>query len=224
MTFAGPLEGPRAPLFLSVAVALAVSPLQAQSVDQADLQRCAEMSTEQRRLACFESLVEDVPVAPVVEGVPGETSPAPPVYDTAPAVAAQPSAIAAVPTSSVTAPASAMPAPAAMTSADDAPTPNRAPSPTGSTADDFGAEYVEAPARVAKAETLAATVRSVTKDRYKRLTFEFANGQVWRQTEGRHFPYPKGDDFEVVITRGMLGDYQLRVGGEGRMTRIQRIK
>jgi hypothetical protein len=226
MAFARPLEGLRAPLFLSVAAAFAVGPVRAQLVDQADLRHCAEMSTESRRLACFESLVDAAPPMPVVEEVPVaepvpapvEKSPAAPVSDVMPGVTEQTGTVA----QAAVLPAVVAKKTVAAASASGSPPPSTT-SPTAAAAD-FGAEHIEAPAEAARPEALAATVRSVKKDRYKRLQFEFANGQVWRQTEARHFPYPKGEPFDAVITRGMLGDYQLRVGGEGRMTRIQRLK
>ena len=89
---------------------------------------------------------------------------------------------------------------------------------------DFGREYVEDDEEEDDRQDVTATVNEVSPDRYKRLHFYFANGQVWRQLEARRFQYPKNEPFDVVISRGVLGDYQLRVGGKGRMTRIKRIK
>ena len=87
---------------------------------------------------------------------------------------------------------------------------------------DLGREYVERDD--SDREDVAAVIDEVDKDRYGRLIFRFSNGQVWRQMEARRFQYPKDGPFEVVIGRGMLGDYQLRVEGKGRMTRIVRIQ
>lgn len=89
--------------------------------------------------------------------------------------------------------------------------------------DAFGREHV---ANVADEpeERVTATVTNVTRDYTKRLVFQFENGQVWRQQEARRFQYPKDRAFNVVIARGVFGDYQLRVNGEGRMTRIKRLQ
>jgi len=50
------------------------------------------------------------------------------------------------------------------------------------------------------------------------------NGQVWRQNEARHYSYPKNREFEVNITRGMMGEYRMRIGDNSRMVRIRRVK
>ena len=93
----------------------------------------------------------------------------------------------------------------------------------GTLSDDFGREHV---ANVADEpeERVTATVTNVTRDYTKRLVFQFENGQVWRQQEARRFQYPKDGAFDVEIARGVFGDYQLRVNGEGRMTRIKRLQ
>ena len=69
-----------------------------------------------------------------------------------------------------------------------------------------------------------ATVTEVTTAGYKTLYFHLANGQVWRQIEPRRFSYPKNGDFDVNITRGMMGDYRLRIGDKGRMVAIRRVE
>ena len=158
------------------------------------------MSTAERKLACFESLLDGPRPAAVAE--------APPVAE-APAAAVAPTA-AVAPAVEETAPAA--PAAAAKTA-------------TPQPGSDFGREYVEDDEEEEDdRQDVTATVNEVSPDRYKRLHFYFANGQVWRQLEARRFQYPKNEPFDVVISRGVLGDYQLRVGGEGRMTRIKRIK
>lgn len=203
MSHARRLEGPRAPLFITLAIAtgFAGAPLHAQSVDRADLQRCADMSTAERKLACFESLLDNPPSAAVLPAAP------PPPADAVPALEK---------------------AAAATTEPVQDPVTESAPEPltTAQPADDFGDEYVKESAEDDddQREDVTATVNKVTLDRYKRLRFEFANGQVWRQLEARRFPYPNDEPFDVVISRGVFGDYQLRVGGEGRMTRIKRLK
>ena len=71
---------------------------------------------------------------------------------------------------------------------------------------------------------LRATVVEVSKGRHGLLYFRLNNDQVWRQNEARHYSYPKGTEFDVNITRGMMGDYRMRIGDNGRMVRIRRVK
>lgn len=202
------LEGPRAPLFLLAAV-FACGAAAAEDVAREDLARCAAMSTDARKLACFEALMAEdarssgaepaaepaaAPVEMRVQEAPDEPPPAP-----VPAAAA---------------PAASAPAPEAIATDADA----------GVAAEEFGSEYLRDEDAEKEDEKLTATVNEVKTDRTNRLIFHFANGQVWRQLEPRRFQYPRREAFDVVISRGMLGDYQLRVGGEGRMTRIKRLQ
>lgn len=285
------LEGPSAPPFFSVVCALLWATVaSAQSVDRADLEACAAMSTDARKLACFESLLEE-PEAPAVESAADESAAeesemAPPqraqqivVPDdgsqdaastvAAPATDAADTQLAATGSDvdsrveatmeqgevSASAATTAEPGlssgqaaassvrgatkstasatlamPAARRSADSAPgSPAVHPDPTDSASatamlsDDFGREHVANQESEAE-ERVTATVTDVTSDYTKRLVFHFENGQVWRQQEARRFQYPKNRSFDVEIARGVFGDYQLRVGGEGRMTRIKRLQ
>ena len=206
------LEGLRAPLFFAALGGLCLAPLStatAQPVDREDLALCAAMSTEARKLACFESLLTEQPAD--AGAAAAEVAPAPPAVDAAPPVTPTPE----------TAP-TREPASIAEPAATAAPPPPSEPEP----AEEFGSEYVkeEKEKEAERKKTVSATVNEVTTDRVNRLVFHFANGQVWRQLEARRFQYPKKTAFDVVIGRGVLGDYQLRVGGEGRMTRIKRLK
>lgn len=74
-------------------------------------------------------------------------------------------------------------------------------------------------------EVTIATVTRVERARGRNLLyFEFENGDVWRQMEPGFIHYPKDGPFEVHIRQGVMGEHQLRVGGEGRMTRIVRVR
>ena len=42
--------------------------------------------------------------------------------------------------------------------------------------------------------------------------------------EARHYQYPKDREFDINITRGIMGDYRMRIGDNGRMVRIRRVK
>lgn len=73
-------------------------------------------------------------------------------------------------------------------------------------------------------EVVHATVVDVTKARYGELIFHLDNGQVWRQQEKRHFPYPRNEAFDVTISTGMMGEYRLQVEGAGRRATIRRVR
>lgn len=162
------------------------------------------MSTDAGKLACFEGLAARYP----------DDRPA-----AAPAMKEQPAPVESQPAERERPPASVAAAtiPGAEVASDSNQTLVQAADVEA--ADDFGREEQRS-----KPEALSATVSEVSADRLRRLVFQFENGQVWRQQEPRHFPYPRNEPFDVVISRGLLGDYQLRVGGEGRMTRVRRLK
>jgi hypothetical protein len=93
--------------------------------------------------------------------------------------------------------------------------------------DEFGQEYLEKTDEQKEKENdedLRATVVDVSKGRHDILYFHLDNGQVWRQNEARHYSYPKNNEFDVTISRGMMGDYRMRIGDNGRMVRVRRIK
>lgn len=91
-------------------------------------------------------------------------------------------------------------------------------------AEDFGREQLAAPDMEEEQAVLRATVIDVSQGSRKNLYFHLANGQVWRQIEARRFQYPKKGEFEVSISQGMMGDYRLRIGDNGRMVRIRRVQ
>jgi hypothetical protein len=64
----------------------------------------------------------------------------------------------------------------------------------------------------------------VTKTYHGELVFHLDNGQVWAQMEKRYYPYPRNRQFDVVISTGMLNEYQLQVGGAGRKVTVRRVK
>lgn len=106
-----------------------------------------------------------------------------------------------------------------QSAAEIAPTVSNTPS-----AEDFGREQLAAPDMEEKQAVLRATVIDVSQGSRKNLYFHMANGQVWRQIESRRFQYPKNEEFEVSISQGMMGDYRLRIGDNGRMVRIRRVQ
>lgn len=91
---------------------------------------------------------------------------------------------------------------------------------------DLGEEYLDRDEDPDPADPfpLVAVVDEVTQSRSGRLYFHFSNGQVWRQNEPRRFRYPRDAEFEAIISKGMMGDYRLRIGETGPMTRIERVE
>ena len=91
--------------------------------------------------------------------------------------------------------------------------------------DDLGREHLdEEKGDEGKKTVVGATVTRVVRGGYDVLYFHLTNGQVWRQVEARRFSYPRGEEFDVNISTGMIGDYQLRLDSGGPMTRIRRIQ
>lgn len=218
MTRARRSEGPRAPLFFSatcVFLLLSAVPAWSQSVDVSALELCAGLATLELKLACFEAIIaadktpqipEAGAVATPVADLPA--APADVVPEMAPAVDATPAVAATVVATPESSPAVAATSAATVTAVADS---------------DFGQEHLDLPEEK-EDEIFRARVTNVTKDHYKVLYFHLDNGHVWRQMEARHFEYPKNGEFDINITRGMMGDYRLRIGDNGRMVRIRRVQ
>jgi hypothetical protein len=92
------------------------------------------------------------------------------------------------------------------------------------TADNFGSEQLGHKDSQDDEAAITAMVAEVSRGRNKILYFHFANGQIWRQIEGRRFRYPEDGEFEVIITTGMMGEYRLRLDEKSPMTRIRRVQ
>ena len=73
-------------------------------------------------------------------------------------------------------------------------------------------------------DDIGATVTEVSEGPRGNLLFHLENGQVWRQIEARYVPLPADAPFPVRISRGLFGEYRLRVDGEGRLVRIRRVQ
>lgn len=244
-------EGPRAPLFrLAIPILLAAGSAAGQTVDIEELRRCSALAASEQQLACFERLADaDRPAGAPVENPPapaagdpaadGAVTGALPVQDApAPQVEKPP---APAETESGQEPIRALapglevdpypgPAPGIEAAAAPAPAlegeaePAGAAEPAAEPGDEFGRRYIDEPEDDGEPEVVTATINEVSEGRHRTLYFHFANGQLWRQMEPGYFAYPKDGSFEVEIRQGMMGDYQMRVGGKGRMTRIVRVR
>lgn len=71
---------------------------------------------------------------------------------------------------------------------------------------------------------LTVNVIAVTEGNFGHLYFHLDGGAVWRQNESRYLSYPQATPFSVEISRGMMGDYQLRIEGKGRRIRVIRVE
>jgi hypothetical protein len=272
MTKARRTEGPCAPLFYSAAATLLLcgKVSTAQTVDLSELEHCAGLATQDRKLACFEAIItgskapdtlepeaidlpgseppvaeiEAVPEAqPPTEAMPQDAPAVDVATDSTPVAVAASSAAVVVETEP---PAEVMPQDEPVIDAAPDSTPvavATTPAAVAATAEpavatvptttepsassQLGAEHLDRPATEEandEEEVFYATVTEVAKGRNKILYFRFDNGQVWRQLEARTLTYPKSGDFDVQITRGMMGDYRMRIGDNGRMVRIRRVK
>jgi hypothetical protein len=247
MTKGRRLEGPRAPLFYSAAATLLLCGkiATAQTVDLSAMEDCAVLETPELQLSCFNAIIADnktpdtrqdeavakpesespaaeiatVPeTQPPVEIDPQEAPPVEAVTDTAPSVEATTAVAVAVTTRPPAPEPSTVPEPSPAAAV---------PTPEPVAANEAGQEHLQRAEKKAKEEDdkiLHATVIEVSEGRNDILYFHFANGQVWRQNEARTLTYPKRGEFDIVITRGMMGDYRMRIGDNGRMVRIRRVQ
>jgi hypothetical protein len=223
-------EGPRAPLFyLGVVVLLAIIDIAAaQAVEQSDLELCARQETAELKLACFEVLtnVESKHAGPTADVAPEP----PPESDAAEKALITTGAAVGVAASDVESVAPA-PAPTAEEELADVGDKARADATVVDRAvaeemrvDELGREHLDEKNVGKEDADVRVTVREVVKGSYDVLYFHFTNGQIWRQTESRRFNYPRKGEFEVVVSRGMMGDYRLRVAGNSPMTPIRRLQ
>jgi len=235
-------EGPCAPLFcLGVVILLAASGTAAQTVEQSDLERCASLATSELKLACFEALT-------AIEGGDAEpaanTTPQPqPDFTLTEKTLTSAAAAAGVAGSDAGLVAPAQAAAASDVRADVTDDTGRALTDEEQVdvadelgrelpdeeqvelVDEIGREHLDEKKVDKEEETvIRATVSEVVKGSFDVLYFHFTNGQVWRQVESRRFRYPRAGEFEVIISRGMMGDYRLRLDENNPMTRIRRIR
>jgi len=250
MTKARRIEGPCAPLFYLVATLLLLSAkiTVAQSVDLSSLEICANLETPELKLACFEAIinagnlpeeqVSEIAVAGAPENAPAATKPEIAVaaapeneavaVEPAVAIAAAPEneAVEVEPAVAIAGAPGNLPAAVEPESAGHSQAATEAAAVVSATTsdDDFGREQLATADQEEEKEVIKATVIDVTQGSSKLLYFHLANGHVWRQIEPRRLQYPKSDDFEVSIARGVMGEYRMRIGDNGRMVRIRRVE
>ena len=62
------------------------------------------------------------------------------------------------------------------------------------------------------------------KSKQELWVFEFENGQAWQQIEARYLSVPKDLPAAVIISQGVLGSYDLRIGETGRTIKVKRLR
>jgi len=62
------------------------------------------------------------------------------------------------------------------------------------------------------------------KSKQELWVFEFENGQAWQQIEARYLSVPKDLPAAVIISQGVLGSYDLRIGETGRAIKVKRLR
>lgn len=223
-------EGPRAPLFYCAVVLACGSIAQAQTVDISRLEQCAKLDAADAKLACFEAIAAESQVAAEAAPEFAEESSREPTAEPATDsdVSLEPGPPANAPQESSSRQAASVSA--AESPAIQAPVEEPVPIPAGADAapaatgdGSFGGEYLES-VEASRSKTMSAAVVDVTTTGYGELVFHLDNGQVWAQLEKRYFPYPRNQQFDIQISVGVLGEYQLQVGGTGRKVTVKRVK
>lgn len=62
------------------------------------------------------------------------------------------------------------------------------------------------------------------RDRKKRWTFEFENGEIWRQTEARYLPQPEEYPSLVTISEGVFGSHDLESDYIAKTVKVRRLR
>lgn len=165
---------------------------------QPDLQACAVIESSQQRLSCFDELAR-------VEQQQAADEFARPKATTAAQRAPLPSVTAEQARASMGA--------------------ERIQTPSSSELKSVATE--QAPSKSAKQQAkdgIVFTVQRSKKDGVRRQLFYMEDGQIWRELEPSRLRFPKKQSFKVVIDRGSMGDYRLKIDGKGLRTRVVRLK
>jgi len=155
---------------------------------------------------------------------PGELAATPPIAAASVTAAATASMISATPSEAVSAAADSAPL-ATYNTAEPAAT-------TAAAEENFGLEDANARAAKQKEEvekkeeirSIQATIVNAWPTVDGRFEVRLDNGQVWRETEGtRRMRLPK-EGSSVVISKGRLGSYRMKIGNDNRLAAVRRTK
>lgn len=197
---------------LSLLAVLASAGAAAQS--PADIERCAGISADAERLACYDKLFAHRKE---------QASPAPEKPGTAPAAAGAAAA------ASTATKAEAAAGAATSTAAKTAPAPAPSATVASKTADDFGLDgrtpkaAKEEEKKPEPPDEMTARVASVATKGGGQYVLTLDNGQVWEQQHPDwHLAFKPGD--EIIIRRGTFKSYRLQLKGNNRYAAVTRIR
>ncbi len=185
--------------FLMFCALFFVSTASAEQVARDQLVQCLAISDEAERLACFERVTR-----PLVPGDENNDAP-----EAEPVAAEEPK---------TDPPAVKQVVKQANEPGKTAPRTDVQPTPG------LGAEQLPDARRAPREEKALATVVRVRKGNLGHLFFHLADGSVWRQNEARYYSYPRNREFPIEISKGVMGEYQLRVDGKGPRVRVRRVE
>lgn len=197
-----------------------VSQLDRQAI--ADTVSCREIASDADRLACLDNASEALARTLIVrESADGAREP----YEARGDDAGKTAALAS---------ASSIADPEADPVADPIAGPDASPeAPAAGQLDDeaaFGAERLVARAKAKdenRRRAISAQIAEIVVDPFEKLTVTLDNGQVWRQlaSDERIVRFSRDTDvYTAEISRGVFGNYFLKIVENGRVIRVRRIR
>lgn len=165
---------------------------------------CKQLTDNTARLSCYDRLAAtfESQAASAVVAVPGAVAPEAAV----PGVAA-PGTVAPEAAAPASAPAAVVATPATATPSAEA------------IAADFGKTQRRPSDQV---EQLQATVKSLSRNKMRKLLITLENGHTWRQTEDDSIQLKAGDS--VTIEKASFGSFLLSKTGTNRKVRVKRVE
>lgn len=175
---------------------------QASANIEQQLTQCADINDKLERLACYDTLANNVTSAmPAIAAAPAIV----PVVNAKPALApAEPVVVAA---------------PAAVAAVSNTATSAATPVAPQTNVDEFG---LTKKADEVVIEKVYMDIASVKKDPYGALIITFTNGQVWKQTESKSFKLKSGET--VYIEKGALSSFILSSDSRNSSIRVKRLQ
>lgn len=143
-------------MFISVVVSFSTFSVSASTLKM-ELDRCAQISENVTRLACFDNLTTTVTLPTAVVSTKNSS-----ISDTKSSIAGTKAMVSNAPIKPVVA-------------------------PTVNKDDSFGAEHLIRKSASQEIKQVVFTVAKLTKGPHKKWRFTFKNGQIWKQTDNNHF-------------------------------------
>jgi hypothetical protein len=88
---------------------------------------------------------------------------------------------------------------------------------------ELGQKYLRKSREPNTQSALSYTLIAAYKDNKKRWTFEFDDGQVWKQIEPRYLPKLSNLPVQVNISKGVFGSHDLRAEDLGKPVKVRRL-